>query len=205
MFHQICGDKALARVVIGTTNWEEVNKEIGKDREQHFATNLWKTMINSGSKLLRFDQTKESARAFLDAILGQLEIDKNGEIKNDITLRIQNELVNLDRSIAETAAGQELRYMLQQLLVFETHKGNGNFENAAALSASIEKQIDELHIPFRRKLILKFFVSCFRDSLDLWLILPWAGVKFSVSSWCAKFVLLLLRYDVILKHAHVPL
>ena len=71
MFHQLCGDKAFARVVLGTTTWGWVDKETGKDREKELATNLWKTMIDSGSKMLRFDQTKESARAFLNAILGQ--------------------------------------------------------------------------------------------------------------------------------------
>ena len=157
MFHRLCGDKALARVVLGTTNWGEVDEEKGKDREKDLATNFWKTMIDSGSKMLRFDNTKESARAFLDTILGQLKIDENGEIKNYIALRIQKELVELDRSMPETAASQKLRSTLKQRL--ELQKGNGDSENAAALSASIEKQIDELHIPLTRKLFLKIFVS----------------------------------------------
>ena len=108
MFHQLCGDKALARVIFGTTNWGEVDEEKGKDREKELATTL-KTMIDSGSRMLRFVQTKESAWAFLDAILSQLEFYENGKIKNDIPLRIQKEIVEHGRSIQETAAGQKLK------------------------------------------------------------------------------------------------
>jgi hypothetical protein len=161
MFHKICGDKALARVIIGTTNWGEVDENVGKMREKQLADNFWKTMIDMGSKVLRFDQTKGSALAFLDTILGQLDFGENGEITNDIALRIQEEIAELDRSIPETTAGQELRRTLKELL--DLQKGRRNSENdsgdAAELSVSIEKQIEELRIPFTRKLFLKLFVS----------------------------------------------
>ena len=109
MFHQLCGDKALARVILGTTNWGEVDekKEKLEGREKELATTFLKTMIDSGSKMLRFVQTKESAWAFLDAILGQFY--KNEKIENDIPLQIQKEIVEHGRSIPETAAGQELK------------------------------------------------------------------------------------------------
>ena len=114
MFHQLCGDEALARVILGTTNWGEVDEEKGKDREKELATNFLRTMIDLGSKMLRFVQTKESARAFLDAILGQLEFYKNEKIENDIPLQIQKEIVEHGRSIPETAAGQELKRHLEK-------------------------------------------------------------------------------------------
>ena len=151
MFHQLCGDKALARVILGTTNWEEIDKEKGKDRERDLATNFWKTMIDSGSKLFRFYETKESALDILNVILGQLEFYSNGTMKNDIPLQIQNELVNRERRIQETAAGRELRSNLQQDL--ETKKTD---KDAAK---NIREQVDELHVPLTRRLLLKFFVS----------------------------------------------
>ena len=157
VFQRLCGDKALTRVVLGTTNWGEVNIERGADRERQLATNFWKNMIDSGSKMLRFDNTKESARAILNTILDQFKFDENGEIKNEIALRIQKELVEQGRSIPETEAGQKLLSTLKKRL--ELQKGKSNSENAAALSASIEKQIDDLHIPFMRRLFSKLFVS----------------------------------------------
>ena len=33
MFYQLCGDKDLARVVLGTTNWGEVEEDVGENRE----------------------------------------------------------------------------------------------------------------------------------------------------------------------------
>ena len=60
MFRQLCGDNALARVVLGTTHWSEVDVDEGKKREQQLAETFWN---DSGSKL-RFHQTESSARAF---------------------------------------------------------------------------------------------------------------------------------------------
>ena len=70
ILRQLCGDNPLARVVLGTTNWGEVDENVGKKREQQLAETFW----NSGSKSLRFEQTEVSARAFLDAILTQLPV-----------------------------------------------------------------------------------------------------------------------------------
>ena len=68
MLRQLCGDNALARVVLGTTHWGEVDEDEEKMREQQFAKTFW------GSKSLRFGQTKESAWAFLDCILDQFPV-----------------------------------------------------------------------------------------------------------------------------------
>ena len=115
MFHQLCGDKALTRVILGTTNWGGVDKITGEDREKELATNFWKTMIDSGSEILPFNRTKESARFILNTILDQFRFDENGEIKNKIALRIQTELVEKGRNISETAAGQELKRQFEKM------------------------------------------------------------------------------------------
>ena len=158
MFHQLCGNEALARVVLGTTNWGEVKEHVGEMREQQLANTFWNDVTAPGSKLLRFDKTeKKSSRAFLDAILDQLKFDGNEEILDDSVLRIQDELVELERRIPETAAGKKLRYTLEQLR--EIQKNEANSETAAALAASITKQIAELRISLPRKIYLAFFVS----------------------------------------------
>ena len=73
MFHQLCGNKAFARVVLGTTNWGEVEEDVGLNREQQLAETFSKPMTTSGSKFLRFDKTERSAQAFVDAILNELD------------------------------------------------------------------------------------------------------------------------------------
>ena len=157
MFRKLCGDNALGRVILGTTNWGGVKEDEGSIREQDLVEIFWKNMIELGSKPLRFDQTKESARAFLDAILKQLIFDENGEILNDIPLQIQKELVALGRRIPKTKAGRELRRTLQQAR--DEYKENGDSKKAAELLAKIEKQVDELRIPFSWKDFLPFLVS----------------------------------------------
>ena len=77
MLCQLCGDNALARVVLGTTHWGEVDENEGRVREQRLANTFWR---GSGSKSLRFDLTKRCSRAFLDVILGQLEVGRIEEI-----------------------------------------------------------------------------------------------------------------------------
>ena len=99
-------------------------------------------MTSSGSNSLRFDKTERSAWTFLDAILGRLKYGENEGILNDNVLQIQNKLAVLNRTIPETPAGNKLRSDLVQLL--EKLK-EANSEQAAALSASIEKQIAEMH------------------------------------------------------------
>ena len=148
MFYQLCGDKALARVVLGTTYWEEVVEDVAVKREQQLAKTFWgRPMTSSGSRLLRFDKTQESAVVFVDTIFDQLK-----SAEEDNVLRIQNELVELERRIPETDAGKELRYTLQQLL--EMQKEGINPETKAPLLASIKKQIAELHMSLPRKFFL---------------------------------------------------
>ena len=157
MFCKLCGDEALSRVVLGTTNWEEVDENVGKKSAQQLDKTFWSTMTTPGWNSLRFERTQVSARVFLDAILNKMEFGPNEEILSDnIVLRIQDELVELERRIPETAAGQKLRYSLEQLR--QMQKDEANSERAAALSKSIEKQIAKLRIPPSRRVAM-FFVS----------------------------------------------
>ena len=168
MFHQLCGDKALSKVVLGTTKWGEVDEGIGAHREQQLAKTVWSPMTASGSKMLRFDNTERSARAFLDAILCQLKFGGNGEILNDNVLRIQNEIVDLGWRIPETAAGKELSYTLEQLRGFGILKDEADFEKVTTLSANIEKQ--KKNVPKMKSppvMILYFYLFKFLRLFEL--------------------------------------
>ena len=85
MFHHLCGDNALARVILGTTNWGEVEEDVGVRREQQWIKTFWEPMMSSGSKSLHFVKTKSSARAFLDAILGELFFKQRGASRKNKT------------------------------------------------------------------------------------------------------------------------
>ena len=180
---------------MGLPTGERLTAKIGLMREEQLAKNFWnKSKISSGSKLLRFDKTEGSAVAFVNAILDQLNL-----AEKDNVLRIQKELVELERRIPETDAGKELRYTLKQLL--EMQKEGVNPETAAPLLANLKKQIAELRISPPRKFFLKFFVSRLGNLQLFFLIFSLAGEKFYVvSTWCvypSKF-LYFYYYDPIL-------
>ena len=155
MFFQLCGNKVLPKVILGTTKWEEVFENVGEDRERQLEKFFWKTMTTSKSgsnlelKMLRFDKTNECAWVFLDVILGKFG-------GNEDALRIQKEIVDLDRTIPETEAGKKMLYTLEQVLKMQREAGS---EKEAEHSASLEEQINELRIPLSRRLYLMIFVS----------------------------------------------
>ena len=150
MFRQLCGEKALEMVVLGTTNWGEVDESVGKRREDQLRGNFWKEMIESGSETRRFHNTQESAQAFLDRILDKNKPRILSSTSNDRSLRIQEELVNLQRSIPETEAGKELHYTIKQVL--DMQKGNVNSEEEARYVQKLQEQLKALRIPFVRQL-----------------------------------------------------
>jgi hypothetical protein len=172
MFHQLCGEDALTKVVLGTTNWGEVTLTVGEERERQLRHNFWKKMIDLGSEVCRFENMQESAQAMLGIILHKIEKrkpDGGTADVNDAALQIQKELVDLQRSLPETKAGKELRHSLQQLLSMETEMAkDGNPEGKATLAARKQKilqQIRDLQIPLSRR-ILAFFGRKVGSSLD---------------------------------------
>ena len=100
----MCGDRALRNVVIVTNMWEKVTPEVGAARGQELATNFFKHALDNGAQLLPHKDTAESAHNIIRAIL----------VKQQVTLRIQEEIVHEGKMIEETAAGKELRRELDE-------------------------------------------------------------------------------------------
>ncbi|KAJ3559128.1 hypothetical protein NM688_g527 [Phlebia brevispora] len=100
MFRKLCGDSALRNVAIVTNMWGQVTPERGAAREFELASDdqLFKPVLTLGGKILRHDNTASSARVIL------LNLINNPPQ----VLRIQAELVDEKKDIADTEAGQEL-------------------------------------------------------------------------------------------------
>lgn len=103
----LCGDSAVRNVILATTKWDDVGEEVGFKNEQKLVSTVWKDMIKHGSTLMRFDPSSESAWTIINLILDKQPVD---------FLLIQTELVRLDEIVAQTAAGQTLRWTLKELL-----------------------------------------------------------------------------------------
>ena len=106
-FWALCGDSAVRNVILATTKWDDVDEEVGSKNEQKLVSTVWKDMIKHGSISMRFNASSESAWEIINLILDKRPIG---------FVLIQTELVELDETIAQTAAGRTLRWTLQELL-----------------------------------------------------------------------------------------
>ena len=163
VFSHLCGDSALDKVILATTMWNRVEEKEGTGRESDLREKFWKKMIGKGSTVFRFTRTHESAWEIVHHILQPRILP--------LSLLIQRELVDLQKRLPETEAGQCLRRALERLL--EEQKGiarrlegdqdlqrdEGLREKYEANQSEIRStlvQIKNLKIPLGRR-IARFF------------------------------------------------
>lgn len=158
MFNKLCGDEGTKNVILATTKWGEVSPEVGARREQQLKDRHWKPMIDLGSQLHRFGDSKESGWTIIEAILS------NSDRKDAVdAIAIQRELVEIDKILPETQAGRTLRYTLAELLesqrqtAAQLRKDQGNPELRDALEENERKirttlqQLRAMRVPFARQ------------------------------------------------------
>lgn len=70
-FKELCGDAAMPNAAIVTTMWDRVQAGVGEARERELRTadHGFRSAIDSQAKLLRHDNTAESARKILRELL----------------------------------------------------------------------------------------------------------------------------------------
>ncbi|ETS78914.1 hypothetical protein PFICI_08767 [Pestalotiopsis fici W106-1] len=103
IFKRLCGPDALKNVILATTRWEQLNdEEVGRKREQELMQidGHWGWMKQRGSQVLRHYDTSKSAMALLDIFVMSPS--------HPIPLQIQTEMVDNQRTLEQTGAGQEL-------------------------------------------------------------------------------------------------
>ena len=108
LFKKLCGDDALQYIVPVTTKWSRLaSADSGPRRETELKDIFWKDMLPNGSSITRFEDTAESAKTVVCGILSKRSIN--------VTLRIQEELVDLRKYLPQTDAGKTLYDDLQRL------------------------------------------------------------------------------------------
>ena len=108
MFRKLCGDKTMRNVILATTMWptpEQGTDDLLEGRAKDLEREFWSEMIDNGSKIHRFDNTKESASKIISEL-----IDKRPR-----KLNIQEELVDKHLSLEQTEAGACVDAELQRL------------------------------------------------------------------------------------------
>ncbi|KAF9541798.1 hypothetical protein CPC08DRAFT_717070 [Agrocybe pediades] len=111
MLQHMCGEAAFGKVIIGTTKWTRISRQIGKDHEEELKDVYWRLMLAKGACTKRFDDSYDSALSFVKDILRHRLLD--------VYLRIQTENVDDKKIIPETQAGKELRFTLKEVLAMQ--------------------------------------------------------------------------------------
>jgi hypothetical protein len=71
MFEDLCGKDAIRNVILVTTMWSQVRKEVGERREAELKGRYWKSMLAHGSSALRFLDSFESTWDIIDVIVSK--------------------------------------------------------------------------------------------------------------------------------------
>ena len=105
MFSRLCGPDAMKNVVILTTRWDETRLNVAQRTETELINTYFKEFIDNGAQVLRHDNTVESAREVIAAIVERPPIAH---------LQVIDEMMS-GRSLFETEAGRELDSQLSKL------------------------------------------------------------------------------------------
>lgn len=106
MFRQLCGNDPLKNIVLVTTFWGIGDEQKSMDREKELSTreDFWGEMLARGSTIKRVTDRNSA----LDIVSGLLD-------KSPRALKIQRELVEEEKPLIDTAAGQVVNEELVRL------------------------------------------------------------------------------------------
>ncbi|KAL0056583.1 hypothetical protein AAF712_016812, partial [Marasmius tenuissimus] len=107
VFRELCGEDTLKNVAIVTNRWEEVPPAKGAAREEELRTRdlFFKVAIDKGAQLVRHQNTSESAATILRDM-----VTNNAPLP----LLIQEEMVDKNKQLSDTAVGQFLSLDLSE-------------------------------------------------------------------------------------------
>jgi GTPase SAR1 family protein len=134
MFMRLCGERNLENVILLTTMWSELKDPAkGMERERELRKDFWSTMEKRGSTIRQFDGSRSMAEALVCRLMR----------KQGIVLDIQEELVDQEKRLDETRAGQlvvpridsEIVESEQKIREFNKGHTSGDTRNIAEMKA----------------------------------------------------------------------
>ncbi|CAG8261014.1 unnamed protein product [Penicillium salamii] len=105
LFRRLCGENPLKNVVLATTFWGAVNEQTGASREEELRQRpeFWGNMVDHGSRMMRVTD-RASTLEIVDYLMPM----------TGVPLEIQKEMVDQDKPLIETAAGQHMNKELHR-------------------------------------------------------------------------------------------
>ena len=107
VFEKLCGED-FSRIVLVTTMWDEVEREMGELRETQLKYEHWKTLIDRGSSIRQFYCNQKSAFDILAPFID--------EANQRSTLRLQTEMNDLGLKLEQTGAARALCSKFEDLV-----------------------------------------------------------------------------------------
>ena len=137
MFQKLCGESALQNVVIVTNMWGGVNRRVGEKREAELKGKdiFFKPVLKKDARMARHLNTVDSAQDILRLILRN----------TPLPLSIQVELVDEQKDISRTSAGEELNRELNARI--RKHK-----EEMRALEEEVHRAMRDKNEDIRKEL-----------------------------------------------------
>jgi uncharacterized protein (UPF0216 family) len=155
IFQKLIGADALGCVVLGTTKWALVEPAVGAQRQEQLKAQFWKEMIDSGSGVVSVCG-QDTPREIVNSILHRIKT-KNSKVE---FLMIQSELVQMRRFVPQTAAGQALKYSLDELIKLQKPQvenfSDDDFDKGRKELDRLCETAKELKVPMGAR-IKKFF------------------------------------------------
>ncbi|KAF5670342.1 P-loop containing protein [Fusarium circinatum] len=144
MFRKLCGEDPMKNVIILSTFWGQIDNERAIAHEAELKTNpdFWGSMIEHGAQVLRFDGTQQSA---IDTLMSLAT-------KAKMTLDIQRELVDEEKPLGETAAGNAVNEELHHLEKKYREKLDEIQQETAAALAEKDVQYEQILKAERQKM-----------------------------------------------------
>ena len=156
VFNKLCGKDAFTSIVLGTTRWSDISLTEAQNHLEALSQTVWKDMIKRGSIVQQVDNTMVSAWVAMYLIIGRLQEQQGttssvgGSLERFTVLKIQQEIVNLQKEVSSTEAGRALRSGLQELLVEQKRLRDAGEEDLDDINGRIGKtlrQLDDLCLP----------------------------------------------------------
>ncbi|CVL05382.1 uncharacterized protein FMAN_10770 [Fusarium mangiferae] len=144
MFRKLCGEDPMKNVIILSTFWGQIDSQRAIAHEAELKTNpdFWGTMIEHGAQVSRFDGTQQSA---VDTLMSLAT-------KAKMTLDIQRELVDEEKPLGETAAGNAVNEELHRLENKYREKLDEIQQETAAALAEKDVQYEQILKAERQKM-----------------------------------------------------
>jgi hypothetical protein len=152
MFTKLCGEDSFTKVVLATSRWDTLpSSAVGEQRLRELASDFWKPLLDNGVSVMPIRNKPEDQAAIVYHLIEVHITSEHQKRRQRESLQIQEEIVDLQKSIPATEAGKELKYTLKELLRLQKESEANSLDEMRMQQlqekkALVKKQIKDLRL-----------------------------------------------------------